>query len=83
MNEPTIYAKRGERVTCESGHHICTLADDVLAGASGPAKCEDWQQPEPAIGDGLSDLELDALENALRATVAQLGPPGKVIEHED
>lgn len=31
----------------------------------------------------LSDLELDALENALRATVAQLGAPGKVIEHED
>lgn len=31
----------------------------------------------------LSDLELDALENALRATVAQLGAPGKVIEHEE
>ena len=29
----------------------------------------------------LSDDQLDALEEALRATVAQLGPPGKVIDH--
>lgn len=31
----------------------------------------------------LSDEQLDALEGALRETVAQLGAPGKVIEHEE
>ena len=31
----------------------------------------------------LSDDQLDALEEALRATIAQIGPPGKFIEHEE
>lgn len=39
-----VYAKRGERVTCENGHYICTIAEDVY-GAE--LKAEDWQQPEP------------------------------------
>ena len=30
----------------------------------------------------LSEAQLDALEEALRATVAQLAPPGMMIEHE-
>jgi hypothetical protein len=31
----------------------------------------------------LSDNELDVLEKVLRETVAQLGSPGKIIEHEE
>jgi hypothetical protein len=26
----TIYARKGERVTCEGGHHIATFARDVM-----------------------------------------------------
>jgi hypothetical protein len=46
-----MYASRGEKVTCENGHYICTLAEDMPDWMTGTPKCEDWQQPEPAIGD--------------------------------
>ena len=50
MSEGKLYAKEGERVTCEDGHHICTLAADIPLYSTGALKA-DWHQPEPKIGD--------------------------------
>jgi hypothetical protein len=46
-----LYAKKGERITCESGHPICTVAKDIPFGAMHDDGffC-DWLQPEPKHG---------------------------------
>lgn len=42
-----VYAMKGERITCENGHHIATLAEDMPFYHIGPPPLEDWQQREP------------------------------------
>ncbi|MEQ8226713.1 MAG: hypothetical protein RIA64_01405 [Rhodospirillales bacterium] len=46
-----IYARKGERITCTEGHHICTMAKDaVLGDMPEPEDYTDWQIPEPKFG---------------------------------
>lgn len=46
----SVYAFKGERITCENGHHICTVAHTINKGqAQRDDDFEDWQQPEPAM----------------------------------
>lgn len=43
-------AKAGEKVTCENGHHICTVGRDVEAGGvQKPEDFVDWKHPEPEL----------------------------------
>lgn len=54
----TIYARKGEHVTCENGHHICTVAHDLIVGATpktGGVDFIDWTQPEPVAGTMAKD----------------------------
>lgn len=47
-----LYAKKGDVVTCERGHHIVTFSRDVRWGEMfDPKALVDWQQPEPKIGE--------------------------------
>lgn len=48
----TVYARAGERVTCENGHHIFTFCRTVRMGedVDPPKNMEDWQIPVPPIG---------------------------------
>lgn len=48
-----IYARKGERVTCEEGHVIATFSRDTVSGEAfrqSTFLCE-WTQPEPRPGD--------------------------------
>jgi hypothetical protein len=45
-----IYAKKGEKVTCENGHHICTVSCDIITGVYQKAgDLMEWTQPKPKI----------------------------------
>ncbi len=47
----TLYAKAGERVTCENGHTICLVGRDLQwGGYYQEGDFIDWLQPEPAVG---------------------------------
>lgn len=55
MNKPSrpLYARKGERVTCESGHPICAFSRDAACGEAFDQSgflCE-WTQAEPVAGD--------------------------------
>lgn len=46
-----IYAKKGDIVTCERGHHICTFLRDVGVGEGWDSTAMgDWRQPEQKKG---------------------------------
>lgn len=50
--ENNRYAAKGEKVTCENGHEICTFSRDVSWGDFfTPGDLTDWKQKEPEIGD--------------------------------
>lgn len=53
-----IYAHKGEHVTCENGHRICTMARDVEVGQLFDANRDltDWVQPEPSMGTLAKDV---------------------------
>jgi hypothetical protein len=45
------YAKKGDAVTCERGHHICTFQRDVaVSDPFDSTVLGDWRQPEPKKG---------------------------------
>lgn len=47
----TLYARAGERITCEAGHVVVTVAQDIPMGAPYSSdQYRDWQQPEPKQG---------------------------------
>lgn len=49
----TLWAREGERVTCENGHRIATVARDIHGGEFGrdPSRFVDWCFGiEPEIG---------------------------------
>jgi len=46
-----VYARKGEIVTCERGHHIFTFLRDIKVGDPfDPNVQGDWRQPEPKRG---------------------------------
>ena len=46
-----VYARKGEHVTCENGHHICTVANDLPAGTiQDPSALAHWRQAAPVPG---------------------------------
>lgn len=48
-SEPILYAKKGEVITCTSGHEICELATDVYVGGLLIAEeFINWRNQEPA-----------------------------------
>lgn len=48
----TVFAKKGEPVTCENGHIICTFSRNVaVADDFIPTHLYTWTQPEPQRGD--------------------------------
>jgi hypothetical protein len=54
-----MYAKQGERITCENGHLICVVARDIEVGQM-PERgkdLKDWQQPEPDVGTLAKDIK--------------------------
>lgn len=56
-----LFARRGEWVTCENGHHICQFTRDVMVGEMfDPAAMGNWQRPAPERGtmhhDALCDI---------------------------
>lgn len=48
----SLYAEKGEHITCENGHVICTVAHDIAYGQiqDPPNDFEDWKQEEPKRG---------------------------------
>jgi hypothetical protein len=46
------FARAGERVVCEAGHHVCDFVEDVRLGQvqALDRQLGNWQQPEPTIG---------------------------------
>lgn len=46
-----LYAHAGERITCEAGHVVVTVAQDIAVGALyDPGQFRDWIQPAPKMG---------------------------------
>jgi hypothetical protein len=48
-----VYAKKGDKIFCENGHHICSFAEDVYCGTipNTSRQLTDWQQLQPNRGD--------------------------------
>jgi hypothetical protein len=48
-----LIARKGEIVTCENGHEICDVAEDIEASSIVRRnQFTAWRQPEHAAGDG-------------------------------
>lgn len=46
----SAYASKGESVTCENGHHICDMAEDLHFGQMNwRGSFGNWSQPEPKM----------------------------------
>jgi hypothetical protein len=46
-----IYAKAGEHIVCEAGHHVCTVLRDVHQGQRfDPDALGEWAIPVPQVG---------------------------------
>lgn len=56
----TIIAKAGDRVTCELGHHICDVAEDIKACAPGPMlkQFTNWRGYVPLSGRPVHDCNI-------------------------
>lgn len=55
-NERILVHSAGTKVTCQVGHHVCTIISDLYKGEERYAKCiGDWQidQRIPQTGDNL------------------------------
>lgn len=52
MDERPLYARKGEEVVCENGHHICTIGHDLVLYHEYVRGRDlvNWQQPEPSTG---------------------------------
>jgi len=42
-----LYARKGENITCENNHLICTTAHDIFMGERYTSALVNWTQPEP------------------------------------
>lgn len=56
-----IYAKKGERITCENGHEICTFSREVLYGDEQNVAVDltNWKQAEPQKGDPCESIRCE------------------------
>lgn len=57
MTEPHL--KKGEIITCENGHEVCEIIQDVYLGQMNWHLClGKWRQSEPKPGARLPDCEI-------------------------
>lgn len=58
MDSERVIARKGDQVTCENGHVICTVASDITWGSLWQTDVQftDWKQPEPRIGTPATDI---------------------------
>lgn len=56
----SVYANKGERITCENGHHIATFAHDVMRyNRTSVDDLKNWSQLPPASGAPSESLLCD------------------------
>lgn len=73
----TVLATPGERLTCEAGHHIATVAEAIVSDeTSSPDQFRDWQIAKPGLGAPLSPCPCGA---AYVKSVGRLGT--RMIPH--